>query len=58
MSHTYKDRKERKHKAYMSNNGPSNFKKEERQRRRVQAKQALKEGREPDKTYIYSEYYW
>mgnify|MGYP003444203291 CR=1 FL=1 len=56
MSRTRKDRK--KLKAFLSKNGPASFKKEERARRRAQAKEALKKGEEPDRTYIYSEYYW
>ena len=36
----------------------ADFKKEERQRRRAQSKQALREDKEPGKTYKYSEWYW
>ena len=58
MSKTYKDRKGKKEKAMMLNNGPASFKKDERQKRRAQAKDCLNKGRELDKTYVYSEYYW
>ena len=58
MSRTRKDKKAVKCKAYMANNGPASFKKDERQQRRAQAKDCLNKGREPDKTYVYSQYYW
>jgi len=58
MGKTYKDKKGVKESAQMTGNGPSSFKKEERRKRRAQSKQALREGKEPDKTYIYSQYYW
>ena len=58
MSRTYKDKKERKHAVALKNNGPASFKVEERRRRRAQAKDCMRTDREPDKTYIYSDYYW
>ena len=58
VSDTYKDKKAVKHKAYMANNGPASFKKDERRKRRAESKQALREGKEPAKAYVYSQYYW
>ena len=56
MSRTF--RKIKKKDAWLNNNGPSDFKQQEKARRRAQDKDALRNGREPNKKWYYSEWYW
>ena len=58
MSRTHKDKKKARMEHVLNNNGPSSFKIEERSKRRAQSNQAVRENKEQDKTYIYSDWYW